>query len=45
MLQALQEQNGAESTVQDGVELLLATLTKILGSLLEAYKGQMLCLK
>lgn len=39
-IKALQEQNGAESIFQDGVELLLATLTKILGSLQEAYKGQ-----
>ncbi|XP_028759381.1 uncharacterized protein LOC114718270 [Neltuma alba] len=39
-IKALQEQDGAESIVQDGVELLLVTLTKILGSLQEAYKGQ-----
>ncbi|KAI9122512.1 hypothetical protein K1719_006352 [Acacia pycnantha] len=39
-IKALREQNGAESIVQDGVELLLATLTKILGSLQEAHKGQ-----
>lgn len=39
-IKALREQNGAESIVQDGVELLLATLSKILASLQEAHKGQ-----
>ncbi|XP_061339691.1 uncharacterized protein LOC133286308 [Gastrolobium bilobum] len=39
-IKALQEQYENESIAQHGVELLLATLTKIFGSLQEAYKGQ-----
>ncbi|KAJ1420888.1 hypothetical protein SESBI_14036 [Sesbania bispinosa] len=39
-IKVLQEQHEAESVAQHGVELLLATLTKIFGSLQEAYKGQ-----
>lgn len=42
MLQVLQEQGEAESIAQHGVELLLVSLTKIFGSLQEAYKGQFL---
>ncbi|MCI23808.1 hypothetical protein A2U01_0044990, partial [Trifolium medium] len=40
MMQVLQEQEEAEVIAQHGVELLLVTLTKIFGSLQEAYKGQ-----
>lgn len=39
MIQVLQEQDEAEIIAQHGVELLLVTLTKIFGSLQEAYKG------
>ncbi|KAL5097701.1 hypothetical protein RYX36_002028 [Vicia faba] len=39
-IKVLQEQGEAESVAQHGVELLLVTLTKIFGSLQEAYKGQ-----
>ncbi|KAF7842430.1 putative membrane protein type I [Senna tora] len=39
-IKVLQEHYGDESIVQNGVELLLATLTKIIDSLQEAYKGQ-----
>ncbi|KAK7310237.1 hypothetical protein RJT34_07628 [Clitoria ternatea] len=39
-IKVLQEQYESESSAQHGVELLLATLTKIFRSLQEAYKGQ-----
>ncbi|XP_050895150.1 uncharacterized protein LOC127101746 [Lathyrus oleraceus] len=39
-IKVLQEQGEAESIAQHGVELLLVSLTKIFGSLQEAYKGQ-----
>lgn len=39
-IKVLQEQDEAEIIAQQGVELLLVTLTKIFGSLQEAYKGQ-----
>ena len=39
-IKALQEQDEAENIAQHGVELLLVTVTKIFGSLQEAYKGQ-----
>ncbi|KAI5435042.1 hypothetical protein KIW84_021758 [Lathyrus oleraceus] len=39
-IKVLQEQGEAEGIAQHGVELLLVSLTKIFGSLQEAYKGQ-----
>ncbi|KAI4346222.1 hypothetical protein L6164_013291 [Bauhinia variegata] len=39
-IKILQEQYGAESIAEHGVDLLRATLTKIFDSLQEAYKGQ-----
>lgn len=42
MVQVLQEQYGADSVAQHGIALLLATLTRLFGSLQEAYKGQFL---
>nr|AFK46007.1 unknown [Lotus japonicus] len=39
-IKVFQEQAEVESIAQHGVELLLATLTKLFGSLQEAYKGQ-----
>jgi hypothetical protein len=42
MMQVLQEEEEAEIIAQHGVELFLVTLTKLFGSLQEAYKGQFL---
>jgi hypothetical protein len=42
MMQVLQEGEEAEIIAQHGVELFLVTLTKLFGSLQEAYKGQFL---
>lgn len=39
--QALQEQYGSDDVAKNGVDLLLATLSKIFDSLQEAYKGQL----
>lgn len=41
MVQVLQEEHGTENIGQNGVKLLLATLTKMLDSLQDAYKGQL----
>lgn len=39
MLQVLDEQYGPSGVAQQGVELLLTTLSKMFGSLQVAYKG------